>query len=154
MVGCATCASITSESAPGGCIHDTTHWFVDHCIGPLGVGTLIVKPRRHVVHVADLNEEESRELGIVLQQAATVVTFLEAPEQVYVTLWSHADAVPGHIHFVVQPVTKARMEEHDGRYGPHLQMEMFERRKYPDVAAAEAFASRARFTWSRFAKRS
>jgi ATP adenylyltransferase len=23
---------------------------VEHCIGPLGVGTLIVKPRRHVLH--------------------------------------------------------------------------------------------------------
>lgn len=27
-------------------IHETTHWLVEHCVGPLGLGTLIVKPRR------------------------------------------------------------------------------------------------------------
>ena len=36
---------------------------VEHCIGPLGVGTLIVKPKRHVVHVADLTEPEVAEMG-------------------------------------------------------------------------------------------
>jgi hypothetical protein len=34
---------------PGGRIHDTRHWIVQHSIGPLGVGTLVVKPRRHVL---------------------------------------------------------------------------------------------------------
>jgi diadenosine tetraphosphate (Ap4A) HIT family hydrolase len=148
MVDCPTCLSIVSASAPGGCIHETAHWFVDHCIGPLGIGTLIVKPKRHVVHVANLNEDESRELGPVLQQAAKVVTMLEHPEQVYVTLWSHMLGVPGHIHFVVQPVTKARMDEHAGRHGIRLQVEMFDRSNYPDPVAAQAFASRARFAWS------
>lgn len=37
----------------GGLVHHTEHWLVEHCTGPLGVGTLIVKPERHVVHVAD-----------------------------------------------------------------------------------------------------
>jgi hypothetical protein len=37
---------------PGGLIHRTQHWLVEHCIGPLGIGTLIVKPERHVEHVA------------------------------------------------------------------------------------------------------
>jgi diadenosine tetraphosphate (Ap4A) HIT family hydrolase len=148
VVDCPTCHSIASPSAPGGCIHETAHWFVDHCIGPLGVGTLIVKPKRHVVHVADLSDDESRDLGPVLQQAAAVVTTLEQPEQVYVTLWSHLHAVPGHIHFVVQPVTRARMDEHGGRHGVRLQVEMFDRADFPDPVAAEAFAERARSAWS------
>lgn len=25
---------------PGGRIHETTHWLVEHCVGPLGLGTL------------------------------------------------------------------------------------------------------------------
>ncbi len=44
---------------PGGRIHETAHWLVEHCIGPLGLGTLIVKPRRHVTKVADLAHEEA-----------------------------------------------------------------------------------------------
>ena len=35
---------------PGGRIYATEHWVVEHCIGPLGVGTLIVKPLRHCHH--------------------------------------------------------------------------------------------------------
>ena len=144
---CDVCASIRRTTAPGGCIHETEHWFVDHCIGPLGVGTLIVKPKRHVVHVADLTPTESAELGAVLQEAAQVVTHLESPEQVYVTLWSHMHAVPGHIHFVVQPVTTRRMDEHDGKHGCRLQVEMFDRKVTPDPTAAADFADRARDAW-------
>ncbi len=145
---CGACDSIARSTAPGGCIHETEHWFVDHCIGPLGVGTLIVKPKRHVVHVADLTLEESTEMGVVLRQAAEVVTRLDEPEQVYVTLWSHMDAVPGHIHFVVQPVTRARMDEHDGRHGVRLQVEMFDRTVLPDPSLAAGFAERARSAWT------
>jgi diadenosine tetraphosphate (Ap4A) HIT family hydrolase len=144
---CGACKSIALETAPGGCIHKTEHWFVDHCVGPLGVGTLIVKPNRHVVHVSELQAAEAAELGVVLQQAAAVVTELERPEQVYVTLWSHLHVVPGHIHFVVQPATLARMDEHDGRHGIRLQVEMFDRGIDPDPAEAVAFADRARAAW-------
>ena len=84
---------------------------------------------------------------MVLQQAAEVVTVLEQPEQVYVTLWSHMHAVPGHIHFVVQPVTREQMDEHEGRHGVRLQVEMFERRTSPDPVEAAAFADRARTAW-------
>ena len=147
MSDCHVCASIALATAPGGCIHATDQWFVDHCVGPLGVGTLIVKPMRHVVHVADLTPAEAAELGVVLQQAAAVVTELEQPEQVYVTLWSHADLVPQHIHWVVQAATTPRMAEHGGLAGPHLQVEMFNRGVYPDATAAAEFADRARQIW-------
>ncbi len=106
-----------------------------------------MKPKRHVTHVASLAPTESAGLGVVLQQAAEVVTRLEAPEQVYVTLWSHMHAVPGHIHFVVQPVTQARMDEHDGKHGCRLQVEMFDRKVSPDPTLAADFAERARASW-------
>ena len=57
---------------PGGRIHETTHWLVEHCIGPLGPGTLIVKPRRHVTSVAALSEEEAAELAPLLRAASAV----------------------------------------------------------------------------------
>ena len=94
-----------------GLLHRTDRWIVEMCLGPLGLGALIVKPERHVVHVADVDDEEATELGPLLREAARVVTDLIDPDQVYVSLWSHAGGVPVHIHHVVQPVTRAMVEE-------------------------------------------
>ena len=146
MTDCWVCEVTASNGIPGGVIHETGLWVVDHCIGPLGIGTLIVRPKRHVVHVADLEPEEAAELGTLLRQTTTVVTELVQPDQVYVTLWSHAGGAPGHIHFVVQPVTRAQVDA-DGLYGPHLQVEMFGRDVAPDPDAAAAFAELARAAW-------
>ena len=103
---------------------ETDDWVVEHSVGPLGVGTLIVKPRRHVVHVAELSETEAAELGPLLRRTAATVTRLLDPEQVYVTLWSHAGGVAGNIHWVVQPVTRDLMTRY-GLHGPRLQVAMF-----------------------------
>jgi len=129
--------------APGGVILDTGLWVVDHTIGTLGVGTLIVKPRRHVVRVGDLDDGEAAELGPLLQRVAAAVAEIAQPSQVYVCLWSHMHRAPGHIHFVVQPVGEALMSELD-LHGPALQAALFERAQPPDPVAAAAFAKRAR----------
>lgn len=143
-MSCLACDLAEGRSPlPGGLIDETGGWRVEHTVGPLGVGTLIVKPKRHVIHVADLKQEEASELGPLIQRAAALVTRLVSPEQVYVTLWSHADAKPGHIHWVVQPVTRAQMDEFDD-YGPWLQVKMFERGEPLDLAAVESFAAAAR----------
>jgi diadenosine tetraphosphate (Ap4A) HIT family hydrolase len=115
---------------------------VEHCVGPLGVGTLIVKPIRHVTAVAHLLPGEAAALGELLTQTATAVSELTDPEQVYVCLWSHANRRPGHIHFVVQPVTREQMQRFDA-YGPALQVAMFESNEAPPTPEVEAFASRA-----------
>jgi diadenosine tetraphosphate (Ap4A) HIT family hydrolase len=139
-MSCLACDTV----GPGGVIAETEGWLVDHCVGPLGVGTLIVKPKRHVLHVAELTEAEAAELGPILQKVSDAVTTLVQPEQVYVTLWSHAGGAPGHIHFVVQPVTQERRAAFGGEYGPRLQVSMFERGDTPDPDAAAAFAADAR----------
>jgi ATP adenylyltransferase len=125
VIGCLAC-DLTHDRrpVPGGRILATARWVVEHTVGPLGVGTLIVKPARHVVHVAELTGAESAELGPLLRQVSAAVTEVVRPEQVYVCLWSHADAVPGHLHFVVQPAMRADMDRFDA-YGPKLQMAMF-----------------------------
>jgi diadenosine tetraphosphate (Ap4A) HIT family hydrolase len=146
MSGCLACELTATNGAPGGCIHESAHWYVDHTVGALGVGTLIARPKRHVLHVAELEPDEAAELGPLLQQATAVVTELAGPDQVYVTLWSHAGGRPGHIHFVVQPVTRAQVAEH-GLHGPALQLAMFDRGEAPDPGAAAAFAERARAAW-------
>jgi len=144
IVGCLGCDLTAGRTPlPGGRIHQTRHWVVEHCVGPLGVGTLIVKPTRHVVHVAELTGEESAEMGPLLRQMASAVTALTSPEQVYVCLWSHAGGVPGHIHFVVQPVRRDDLAEH-GQFGPALQVAMLRTADLPDADAVAAFSARMR----------
>jgi hypothetical protein len=48
-----------------------------------------------------------------------------------------------HIHWVVQPVTRALMDE-IGDYGPHLQVAMFDANETPPRDEVVAFAKRAR----------
>jgi diadenosine tetraphosphate (Ap4A) HIT family hydrolase len=142
-VSCLACDLASGRrDLPGGMIHASGHWVVEHCVGPLGVGTLVVKPKRHVVHIWDLTPAEAGELGQVLQQTAAVVAELTTPDQIYVCLWSHAGAVPGHIHFVVQPVTRAQREQHAG--GLHVQKSMFDAAITPRRDDVERFAERAR----------
>lgn len=60
MAGCLACdVNDGHVSAPGGVIVDTGLWVVDHTVGSLGVGTLVVKPRRHVIGVGDLDPTEA-----------------------------------------------------------------------------------------------
>ena len=139
-VGCLACEA----DPPGGVILDTDHWRVEHTVGSLGLGTLIVKPKRHVLHVGELDDGEAAELGPLLRDVSRVVQELHGADQVYVCLWSHADGVPRHIHFVVQPV-RAGTAPH----GPRLQVAMFERGEPPDSSAAEDVAERARWLLAR-----
>lgn len=149
VVGCLACdLSAGREALPGGAIHQTTGWRVEHCIGPLGLGTLLVKPIRHVTAVADLTAAEAAELGPLLRLTAQVVSELTEPDQVYVCLWSHAGGEPAHIHFVVQPVSRQTTASYGGNHGPKLQVAMFNAATYqPDDAIATfAATARSRFT--------
>jgi hypothetical protein len=44
---------------PGGLVHDTDRRRAGHCLGPPGLGTWIVKSRRQVVAVGDLDATET-----------------------------------------------------------------------------------------------
>jgi diadenosine tetraphosphate (Ap4A) HIT family hydrolase len=140
--GCLACELTSgSRDVPGGRIHETGRWVVEHCVGPLGVGTLIVKPLRHVTHVWELDEEEASDLGPLLRRVARAIEQLLAPEQLYVSLWSHSGGVPVHIHWVLQPVGAERP---GGLIGPHLQAAMFDRGEEPPRDEVEQLAARMR----------
>jgi len=128
---------------PGGLIHRTRHWLVEHCIGSLGLGTLIVKPERHVTAVDSLTPEEALELGPLLRLTSAVARDLVDADQVYNCLWSHAGGVPVHIHYVVQPVTQDQMAAL-GAYGPRLQVAMFAKGQAPLAADVARVSERAR----------
>ncbi len=139
--GCLACdLTHGRQDLPGGLIYQTAYWRVEHCVGPLGVGTLLVKPRRHVERVADLTPDEAAEMGVLIHRTSQVVAGLTNASQVYVCLWSHG---PAHIHFVVQPETEIVVGA-VGTWGPALQAEMFTRGDLPDGEEVERFARRAR----------
>ncbi len=144
---CLACELISgARILPGGRVDSTQHWVVEHCVGPLGVGTLLVKPFRHCLSVGELTPDESAELGPLLARASACVQHLTEAEQVYVCLWSHAGWSPGHIHFVVQPSWGHLRERYSGP-GPTLQSEQFRANVAPPRSDVEAFCDRAR-EWS------
>ncbi len=57
--------------------------------------------------------------------------------------------MPGHIHYVVQPVTRDQVAQSGGLHGPALQMEMFRRNRTPDTEEIEQIAERARTLFAR-----
>ncbi len=145
--GCLACQLTAGvRPLPGGPIHQSDLWRVEHSVGPLGVGTLIVKPLRHVTSVGALTAAEAGEMGPLLTQATRIVEQLVDPDQVYVCLWSHADRIPGHIHFVVQPARLEDMDRFDA-HGPGLQMAMFQAAEGPDQEAVSEFCEQARQAW-------
>ena len=148
MHGCLACdLSDGRRHLPGGLIHRTTHWLVEHAVGALPAGTLIVKPERHVLHVGDLTDAEAAELGPLIRDASRVAAELVDADQVYNCLWSHAGRTPVHIHYVVQPVTRAQMAQFD-RVGPSLQVAMHDADRPPSDHEVEAIAARARVAFS------
>ena len=141
---CQACRLVSGEDPlRGGRIVDTDHWLVEHCVGPLGVGTIIVKPLRHCLHVADLTPAESQELGPLLQRTSQVVRDLTQADQIYTCLWSHSGWQPVHIHFVVQPVWNHMRDTYPGT-GPYLQAAMFQAKQMPPLTEVEAFCQQAR----------
>lgn len=143
--GCLACDLASGrEPLPGGAIYETPTWRIEHCLGPLGLGTFIVKPVRHVTNVADLTAAEAAEMGPLLREAARVTKALTDADQVYICLWSHAGGEPGHIHYVVQPVNAEARAKHGDKYGPALQMAMFEAGDFPTHDAIESFTTKAR----------
>lgn len=144
MKECLTCDFMSGKvELPGGRICETAHWVVEHCVGPLGVGTLVVKPKRHCIHFWELIEEETGELGPLLQQVAATISAILKPDQVYICLWSHAGWQPGHLHFVLQPSWNYLQREHQ-RPGPFMQVDMFEMNMQPPREEVEVFARKAK----------
>lgn len=142
--GCLACELTSGKRAlPGGRIYETNLWIVEHTIGPLPAGTLILKPLRHCLTLAEIEPEEAEQLGPLLNLISYTITELTRCDQVYSCLWSHAGWTPGHIHFVLQPAWDKQREKHE-RPGPFAQVDMFSANEQPNPQEVEEFARRAR----------
>jgi diadenosine tetraphosphate (Ap4A) HIT family hydrolase len=100
--GCLGCQVITGKIIPpGGTIYETAYWQVNHCVSPaLLPGFLIIQPKRHCEHLAELTAAEAAELGTILQLTTSALSNVVAPEKIY--LCSFGEKVK-HIHFWILP---------------------------------------------------
>lgn len=131
------------ESCPGGTLLATELWVVQHCTGPLPLGTLIVKPLRHVIHISELSAQEAEELGPLLRRVSAAVHTLCKADQVYVCAWGHRSWTANHVHFVVQPAWNAQSEQFD-MPGPSLQARQLESGEPPPPPEVVAWCDEAR----------
>jgi diadenosine tetraphosphate (Ap4A) HIT family hydrolase len=94
---------------PGGYIYEDKHWMVCHAPGKLGpLGTLFVESKRHFLDYAEMTDEESASLGVVLRKIYHVLKLLTGAERVYqVTLM---EGVP-HFHSWLVPHRKDDVEK-------------------------------------------
>jgi ATP adenylyltransferase len=74
---------------PGGYVYRNEHWSLEAGIGPFPVGTLILKPIRHVLNFSNLSIDESREFVTLLKIATEMVVRLTKCDQTYICQWSH-----------------------------------------------------------------
>jgi diadenosine tetraphosphate (Ap4A) HIT family hydrolase len=52
--GCLACDTLHGRvEVPGGTIAETEYWLADHCVGPFGVGAVVVKTKEHVEDLAE-----------------------------------------------------------------------------------------------------
>jgi diadenosine tetraphosphate (Ap4A) HIT family hydrolase len=86
--------------APGGVIYESENWSVDHAFPRWIRGWLIVKPKRHVEHLAELAPAEAAELGPLIRETTAAIERVLAPQRVYVL--SLGEEVH-HIHVHVIP---------------------------------------------------
>jgi ATP adenylyltransferase len=145
MVGCLGCDLLAGRRAlPGGIVYQTAGWVVNHVVGSMNLGTLVVSPKEHIVAVADLDDAAAAELGPVLRDTARVVEAICRPEQTYVSLWSHGASARKHLHVAVQPVTTAVVARYGGLRSEQLQARMLASGDEPAVADVERFCEQAR----------
>ncbi|MBN2626163.1 MAG: HIT family protein [Spirochaetales bacterium] len=141
---CIACEILRGDrSLPGGFIHQTELWSIEPCIGPFPVGTLILKPIRHVLNFSALNDNEISEFGELLQLVTKIIRELSDCDQTYICQWSHAGWEPVHIHFVVQPAWNDQKREFE-RPGPYLQHQLFEKQIFPDPEDIYNFVTKAK----------
>jgi len=149
--GCLGCEIVAGRcDVPGGIVAETTHWIVNHAVGRLNLGTLVVAPREHVVAIADLDDAAAVEMGPLLRDAARVVEAICRPEQTYVCVWSHGKTERRHLHILVQPVTAALVAQYGSLRSEQLQVKIMTTGEPPDPADIERFCAAAR---QRFASR-
>ena len=100
--GCLACDATAGRiEVPGGTIAETEHWHADHCVGPFGVGAVVVKTKEHIEDLWRLPDGAADELGPFLRRISGAIVDGLGAERAYLTMW--VDKPPLHVHLVVYP---------------------------------------------------
>jgi diadenosine tetraphosphate (Ap4A) HIT family hydrolase len=136
--GCLACDVLAGRvDVPGGTIHETEHWSATHCIGPFGVGAVVVAAKEHVGDLWRLPDDVADELGPFLRRISGAIVDGLGAERAYLTMW--VDKPPHHVHLVVYPRWPA-----DEKRANELDVELWAAGPPPaDEAAAAAERLRA-----------
>lgn len=121
---------------PGGTIYDDGLWVADHGVDRLVRGYVVLKPKRHVHHAADLNEEEGATMGTAMQLVTAAMRDALHPERIYAC--SFAETVH-HLHFHLLP-----RYAHMPGLGPKLMEQLFAERWGCTPEEAESAAAAIR----------
>jgi diadenosine tetraphosphate (Ap4A) HIT family hydrolase len=134
---CITCDVHAGRVHPaGGVIFDSDLWQAEHGVDRLVRGYVVLKPKRHVHELADLDPAESATLGPALQPLLRAMRSALDAERIYVC--SFAETVH-HLHFHLIP-RYADMPA----LGPNLLPDLFAERWACSIAEAEDAAARIR----------
>ena len=107
MDNCLGCEIVSGTvNTPGGIIYQDAYWILTHATSSNGAplkGMLILQPKRHCTHLADLQPKEVKDLGPLLQKTCKAVSDILHPEKTYAC--SFGEGVK-HIHFMIIPRMK------------------------------------------------
>jgi diadenosine tetraphosphate (Ap4A) HIT family hydrolase len=102
MTDCLSCKVVSGEiTPPGGVIYTGRYWIVNHVVGTqLLRGFLIIQPKRHCEHLAELTAGEAAEFGTLMQITCRALADVVAPAKTYLCSFGETHK---HIHFWVLP---------------------------------------------------
>lgn len=129
------------EFIPGGHVYEDDlvfcghSWSVENNESPY-LGGFIVEPKRHVPTWAELNDDEAKQIGIVIRDVSRALKKLPDTEHIYVFVLGHHVA---HLHIWVVPRYAGTPREYWG-----LNVFEWSNRPLGTKAAVEEICSRVR----------
>jgi diadenosine tetraphosphate (Ap4A) HIT family hydrolase len=99
---CIACEVVSGRTLPpGGIVLDDGLWVLSHSVSPVLLrGWLILKPRRHVEHLAELTEPEAAALGPLIARVSSAVMRALQAEKVYACSFGE---LVRHVHWYLIP---------------------------------------------------
>ena len=100
--GCLACDATAGRlQPPGGTIVEESGWLLEHALSPVPLrGWLILKPRRHVEHLAELEEGEAAALGPLISKVSAAMMSALGAERIYVASFGE---IVRHVHIYFVP---------------------------------------------------
>jgi diadenosine tetraphosphate (Ap4A) HIT family hydrolase len=100
--GCIACDVVSGRIVPpGGIILDDGLWVLSHSVSPVLLrGWLILEPRRHVEHLAELTEPEAASLGLLIGRVSSALMRALQAEKVYACSFGE---LVRHVHWYLIP---------------------------------------------------